>query len=149
MLDKCSIILRTNFRSLRFDSKCIAELRSLCVYSLVESAGKVLFLAGTLAALGQALIPYLTGQIIDFASIDPDRQKFMMTTVKLVVVSFGCAIVTGIRGGLFTVAMTRLNVRIRTSLFASLLRQEIGFYDSSRTGTSSTIQCIATALDAS
>jgi ATP-binding cassette subfamily B (MDR/TAP) protein 9 len=91
-----------------------------------------------MAALGQALIPYLTGEIIDFASIDPDRQKFMITSVKLVVVSLGCAIVTGIRGGLFTVAMTRLNVRIRTSLFASLLRQEIGFYDSSKTGKFST-----------
>jgi len=93
-----------------------------------------LVFAGTLAALGQALIPYLTGEIIDFASIDPDRQKFVLTTLKLVVVSFACAIVTGVRGGLFTVAMTRLNVRIRTFLFASLLRQEISFYDTSNTG---------------
>lgn len=90
--------------------------------------------AGIFAALGQALIPYLTGQIIDFASIEPDRSKFKSTTIKLVAASFGCAVVTGIRGGLFTVAMTRLNVRIRTALFSSLLQQEIGFYDSSKTG---------------
>lgn len=37
-------------------------------------------------------------------------------------------------GGLFTVAMARLNVRIRRRLFASLLRQEIGFFDSTKTG---------------
>lgn len=37
-------------------------------------------------------------------------------------------------GGLFTVAMARLNVRIRHRLFASLLRQEIGFFDSTKTG---------------
>lgn len=89
---------------------------------------------GTLAALGQALIPYLTGKIIDFASIDPDRQQFIMTTLKLVGVSLACAVATGVRGGLFTVAMTRLNVRIRTHLFTSLLQQETGFYDTSKTG---------------
>ena len=93
--------------------------------------------AGTLAALGQALIPYFTGKIIDFASIDPDRQQFLVTTVKLVLVSLACAVATGIRGGLFTVAMARLNIRIRTFLFASLLRQEQAFYDGSKTGESS------------
>ncbi len=31
------------------------------------------FSAGLVAALGAALIPYLTGQIIDYASIDPDK----------------------------------------------------------------------------
>lgn len=40
----------------------------------------------------------------------------------------------GIRGGLFTVAMTRLNVRIRTSLFDALMRQEIAFFTSTKTG---------------
>ena len=90
--------------------------------------------AGIFAALGQALIPYLTGLIIDYASIDPDRHKFVVATVQLVGASFACAVVTGIRGGLFTIAMTRLNVRIRTALFDSLLRQEIGFFDTSKTG---------------
>ena len=60
----------------------------------------------------------------------------MLTTVNLVGVSLACALATGVRGGLFTIAMTRMNVRIRTSLFASLLRQEIGFYDTSKTGAS-------------
>ena len=60
----------------------------------------------------------------------------MTTTLKLVGVAFACAVVTGIRGGLFTIAMTRLNVRIRSALFGSLLRQEIGFYDTSKTGVS-------------
>ena len=40
----------------------------------------------------------------------------------------------GIRGGLFTAAMARLNVRIRRELFGSLLTQEIGFFDTSKTG---------------
>ena len=89
-----------------------------------------------MAALAQALIPFFTGYIIDYASIDPNKTAFWRTTVELVIVSFVCAIATGVRGMLFTIAMTRLNVRIRSALFASLLRQEVGFYDSSKTGKS-------------
>ena len=37
-------------------------------------------------------------------------------------------------GGLFTVAMARLNVRIRSHLFGNLLQQEIGFFDKTKTG---------------
>ncbi|CAL8468414.1 g7954 [Coccomyxa elongata] len=92
------------------------------------------FLAGAAAALGQALIPYYTGVIIDCASIDPDPKEFQWTCLKLVVVSLGCAVFTGIRGGLFTIGMTRLNVRIRTSLFDALMRQEIAFFSATRTG---------------
>jgi len=92
------------------------------------------FMAGSLAALGQALIPYYTGRIIDYASIDPDRVQFKYTTVKLLLVAFGCAIFTGIRGGLFTYAMTRLNVRLRQKLFSSLLKQDCGFFDTNKTG---------------
>lgn len=33
----------------------------------------VAFSAGVVAALGSALLPYLTGQIIDYAAIEPDR----------------------------------------------------------------------------
>lgn len=40
----------------------------------------------------------------------------------------------GIRGGLFTIAMTRMNVRLREQLFDSLLRQDIGFFDTTKTG---------------
>lgn len=40
----------------------------------------------------------------------------------------------GARGGLFTVAMTRMNVRIRKELFTSLLHQTIGFFDTTKTG---------------
>jgi len=92
------------------------------------------FSAGAAAALCQALIPYYAGRIVDFASIDPDRDAFTLTTRKLVGVAAACAVFTGIRGGLFTVSMTRLNVRLRQGLFASLLRQDVGFFDTTRTG---------------
>ncbi|KAL6777216.1 hypothetical protein ACKKBF_B20615 [Auxenochlorella protothecoides x Auxenochlorella symbiontica] len=92
------------------------------------------FAAGAAAALGQALIPYYTGRIIDAASIDPDPAALRRFTLRLLGVAGACAAATGLRGGLFTVAMTRLNVRLRAALFASLLAQEAGFYDATRTG---------------
>ncbi|KAG7669825.1 hypothetical protein Ndes2437B_g06013 [Nannochloris sp. 'desiccata'] len=92
------------------------------------------FTSGAAAALGQALVPYYTGRIIDYASIDPDPSAFKKTTVKLLGVAFACAIFTGIRGGLFTISMTRLNVRLRRTLFESLMKQDPGFYDTTKTG---------------
>lgn len=57
-----------------------------------------------------------------------------MTTLKLLAVAAITGIFTGTRGGLFTVAMTRLNVRLRTQLFHSLLQQDTGFFDTTKTG---------------
>ncbi|KAK9809885.1 hypothetical protein WJX72_001039 [[Myrmecia] bisecta] len=94
----------------------------------------VAFTAGAVAAFAQALVPYFTGQIIDLAAIESDRHAFYVTIAKLVLVSFACAVFSGLRGGLFTVAMTRLNIRVRMTLFRSLLSQEVGFYDTTKIG---------------
>eukprot|EP00878_Enallax_costatus_P014219 GHUV01014873.1.p1 GENE.GHUV01014873.1~~GHUV01014873.1.p1 ORF type:complete len:765 (+),score=113.02 GHUV01014873.1:294-2588(+) len=94
----------------------------------------VAFVFGAAAALMAACVPYYTGLIIDYASIDPDRSRFTVTTMKLIGVAILCGIFTGIRGGLFSVAMWRLKVRICNALFASLLAQEIGFFDKVQTG---------------
>ena len=51
--------------------------------------------AGAVAALGQALIPYYTGLIIDYASIDQSFVDFQWTCLLLVVVAFGTAVFTG------------------------------------------------------
>ena len=55
---------------------------------------KVLSVGGV-AALGQALIPYYTGQIIDYASIDQRFNDFQRTCLLLVGVAFGTALFTG------------------------------------------------------
>ena len=92
------------------------------------------FTAGAIAALGQALIPYFTGRIIDYASIEPNRKLLVDTTIQLLIVALGCAVFTGFRGGLFTLSMCRLNVRLRKRLFKSLLYQDVGFFDLNKTG---------------
>jgi len=92
------------------------------------------FVFGSLAALGMALVPYLSGQVIDYASIDPDRQMFALSIWRLLGVALVTGVFTGLRGGLFTFATTKLTVRIRTRLFNSLLFQDVGIYDMSKSG---------------
>ncbi|KAG2494082.1 hypothetical protein HYH03_007724 [Edaphochlamys debaryana] len=93
----------------------------------------VAFSAGIVAALGSALIPHFTGQIIDFA-LRADRRKFTRTTLQLLGVAALTGVFAGTRGGLFTVAITRLNVRLRKQLFHALLQFEIGYFDTTKTG---------------
>jgi hypothetical protein len=45
------------------------------------------------------------------------------------------AVSAGIRGGFFKVAMARLNIRVRNALFSSIVHQEVGFFDVTKTGT--------------
>lgn len=116
---------------------CLRLLRSVFKSALLLSSPALTpkgVLAGALAALALALIPYFTGQIVDFATIDQDKHAFTLTTGKLLAASLACAVFTGIRGGLFTVGITRLNVRLRTNLFASLLRQDMGYFDTAKSG---------------
>jgi ATP-binding cassette, subfamily B (MDR/TAP), member 9 len=44
------------------------------------------------------------------------------------------AVSAGVRGGFFKVAMARLNIRIRNALFSSIVHQEVGFFDVTKTG---------------
>ncbi len=55
--------------------------------------------------------------------------------VKLMGVVVGCAVFTGTKASMFTLGMARLNKRIQTQLFHLLLRQGVGFFDTTKTGT--------------
>jgi ABC-type multidrug transport system fused ATPase/permease subunit len=41
---------------------------------------------------------------------------------------------SGFRMGIFSICVNRLNIRLRTKLFQSYLRQEIGFFDTHESG---------------
>lgn len=44
------------------------------------------------------------------------------------------SIAMGVRGGVFTLTFARLNLRLRSRLFTTLMRQEIAFFDENHTG---------------
>ncbi|PFX32325.1 ATP-binding cassette sub-family B member 9 [Stylophora pistillata] len=87
-----------------------------------------------LAATGEIFIPYYTGQVIDAIAIDKDKTKFLNAIVIMTLISLGTAIAAGLRGGLFNLIAARFTKRISNFLFGSIVKQEIGFFDSTKTG---------------
>jgi ATP-binding cassette subfamily B (MDR/TAP) protein 9 len=55
-------------------------------------------------------------------------------TTELVLTAMVTAVFTALRGSIFTLTMAKLNVRVRNKLFSTLLQQEMGFYDTVKTG---------------
>lgn len=102
-----------------------------------------------LAALAQVLIPRYTGNMLDaiaqYAINQPSNDnhhndgiwnipEFWINMKKLVMASILGGLFSGIRGSIFTVVGGRVNVRLRTMLMDSLLAQDIGFFDVTKTG---------------
>jgi len=87
-----------------------------------------------LAATGEIFIPYYTGEVIDSIAIEKNKAKFMTSILIMTLISLGTAIATGLRGGLFTLIAARFSKRISNFLFGSIVKQEIGFFDNTKTG---------------
>uniref|UniRef100_A0A8C2SDM0 Antigen peptide transporter 2 n=1 Tax=Capra hircus TaxID=9925 RepID=A0A8C2SDM0_CAPHI len=71
----------------------------------------------SLAVLGETLIPYFSGRVIDILGGDFDPDAF-----------------ASCRGSIFVFTMSRINLRIREMLFSSLLRQDLPFFQETKTG---------------
>ncbi len=105
-----------------------------------------------LAAIAQVLIPHFTGKILDAIATytngasqhdDPDDDQnrsiwnvpdFVPNMRNLVIASILGSVFSGVRGFIFTIVGARVNVRLRTLLMNSLLIQDIGFFDMTKTG---------------
>ncbi|XP_071504086.1 ABC-type oligopeptide transporter ABCB9-like [Diadema antillarum] len=92
------------------------------------------FIALLIAASGEVFLPLYTGKVIDGIVITEDRPNFTKSLIIMTLISVGVAIAEGIRGGFFTLAMARLNLRITSLLYHSIMGQDMGFFDKTRTG---------------
>jgi hypothetical protein len=88
----------------------------------------------TVAAAGESAIPFFTGKIIDSVTLDTDQAQFNKYMVYLLATGFVTGIFTAVRGSTFIVVGARFGIRMRKLLYASLLRQDIAFYDATKTG---------------
>ncbi len=86
------------------------------------------------ASVGEMFIPYYTGQVIDSIAIDKDSGKFHRSIIIMALLSFVTAVCSGFRGGIFTLVLSRFYIRVNKLLFGSIIRQEIAFFDKTRTG---------------
>lgn len=122
--DRTKTKKESNISSWRLMSYCKPDIPYVCLASS--------FLI--LAAIGEIFIPYYTGQVIDSIAIEKDREKFTKAIIIMTLISLGTAIAAGLRGGLFTLIQGRFIRRINNHLFGSIIKQEIGFFDSTKTG---------------
>uniref|UniRef100_H2Z4F0 ABC-type oligopeptide transporter ABCB9 n=1 Tax=Ciona savignyi TaxID=51511 RepID=H2Z4F0_CIOSA len=91
-----------------------------------------IFLIG--AAVGEIFLPLYTGRIITAIVAPEKNDQFLTIIFEIAMISVAVSICTGLRGGVMTYYIDRLNLRIRNALFSSILHQEIGFFDEQRTG---------------
>ena len=87
-----------------------------------------------IAATGEIFIPFYTGQVIDGIAIEKDKGKFTRAIVIMTLISLGTAIAAGLRGGMFNLIEAKFTMRINNYLFGSIVKQEIGFFDGTKTG---------------
>lgn len=109
---------------------------------LVTPDWPLLIQASTLlvmAAISEVLIPHYIGQTIssitraDAAGTLASR-PFQDPLCRLLVSAGFCALFSALRGATFILIGCRASRRLRLSLFEALARQEIGFYDTTKTG---------------
>ena len=108
------------------------RLLSYCKPDILYISLASLFLL--LAATGEIFIPYYTGEVIDSIAIEKNKAKFMTSILIMTLISLGTAIATGLRGGFFSLIAARFSKRISNFLFGSIVKQEIGFFDNTKTG---------------
>ncbi|MFH4978932.1 hypothetical protein AB6A40_005641 [Gnathostoma spinigerum] len=92
------------------------------------------FLFLIIYSVARIFIPYYTGRVI--ANIV--QQRKMSLLIKSVLVMSGLTMISaifgGLRGGTFTYATGLVHRQMRCDLFHSLVKQEIGFFDTTKTG---------------
>lgn len=91
------------------------------------------------ASICEVLIPHYIGQAVsDIIKGERDgtlgSRPFKGPVIWLIVAAASCAVFSGLRGATFMWIGSRASVRLRQNLFDSLLRQEIGFFDTNKTG---------------
>jgi len=113
-------------------SKGMLRLCSLALEEWPYLMAAVVFLL--LAAGAQAIIPKVTGEVINAIVLEKSPERVHDSLLLLTSVSLACALFSGMRGSCFIMINTKMNVRIRDRLFSAIMAQEIGFFDVTKTG---------------
>ena len=87
----------------------------------------------TAAALADVAVPHYSSGALT-AVVAKDQARVRVQLRGLSIASLASASFTGVRGGLFWLAGTRVVTRLRLALFSAMLRQDIAFFDATSTG---------------
>lgn len=94
--------------------------------------GAFVFLA--LAVLCEMFIPLYTGEVIDILGSKYQWDNFRLAIFLMALFSLGSSFSAGCRGGLFMCAINSFTCRVKVNLFGSLVKQDIGFFETIKTG---------------
>jgi len=87
-----------------------------------------------LGAICEAFVPYYTGQVLDAIMVKQDFVSFKANAIFFIAAHFLSGMLGGLRTCMFSIAVSRLNVRLRKLVFKALIEQDIGFFDKVKTG---------------
>ncbi|KAM9454224.1 antigen peptide transporter 2-like [Clarias gariepinus] len=87
-----------------------------------------------LAVLCEMFIPLYTGKLIDILQTKYSWDQFLSTIILMTFFSFGSSFSAGCRGGLFLCAIGSFICRVKHKFFSCLLKQDIGFFETTKTG---------------
>ncbi|XP_054911196.1 antigen peptide transporter 2a [Poeciliopsis prolifica] len=88
----------------------------------------------SLAVICDMFIPFYTGRVIDILGSHYKQSEFLKALIFMGIYSIGSSISAGCRGGLLICAINSFACRIKVKLFDALTKQEIGFFESIKTG---------------
>ncbi|XP_077936830.1 antigen peptide transporter 2-like isoform X2 [Gasterosteus aculeatus] len=88
----------------------------------------------TLAVLCEMFIPFYTGRVIDILGTQYRPNEFVSALLFMGLYSLGSSFSAGCRGGFLMCAISTFTCRIKVQLFGALTRQEIGFFETTKTG---------------
>ncbi|XP_070777592.1 antigen peptide transporter 2a [Enoplosus armatus] len=94
--------------------------------------GALVFLS--LAVICEMFIPFYTGRVIDILGSQYQPNEFISALFFMGLFSLGSSVSAGCRGGLLLCAISAFTCRIKVKLFGALTRQEIGFFETIKTG---------------
>ncbi|KAM3912291.1 antigen peptide transporter 2-like [Leptodactylus fuscus] len=88
----------------------------------------------TLALTLEMSIPYYMGRVIDILSNNYKETEFLAAIFFMAFFSITSSFSAGCRGGFFIFCFSRLTRRLRIFLFRALVKQDIAFFETTKTG---------------
>ena len=112
-----------------------SAVAKLLLYAKPDAAYILLGLVAlVVASVCEIYLPLYIGVVINSIAIDKSEEKFKNAIVIMAILSVAASIAAGFRGGTFKFVMARYTIRLQNLLFRCIMRQEIGFFDSRKTG---------------
>ncbi|KAM4539239.1 antigen peptide transporter 2a [Odontesthes bonariensis] len=88
----------------------------------------------SLAVIFEMFIPFYTGRVIDILGSNYNHNEFLTALLFMGLFTVGGSVSAGCRGGILLCAISSFTRRIKAKLFQALTKQEIGFFETIKSG---------------